>query len=114
MFSELANRAFSTRSGDRHTLGLALSRRQGVDLGCHDEVVLVQTVDLVRVEFDRATTPAEVHVRVVSLRLGEGADPVDEGQSFGEVPELETALDARPAGIQRPARCLPEILPCVI
>src|SRR5512133_2961881 len=70
----------------------------------------MQAVDLVGVQFDPAVTPAEADVGVVALRLGEGADPVDERQSFGEGLELEAALAARPAGSQRPARRLPEIM----
>src|SRR5205823_6565588 len=86
------------------------SRRRGerVHLGGHDEVVLVQPLDLVRVEDDAAVAPAEADVGVMALRLGDRGDLLDQGQGGGEVGRLEGALDARRIGIEGPARRLAE------
>src|SRR5881628_3506070 len=84
------------------------ARGQRVHLGGHDEVVLVQPLDLVRVEDDAAVAPAEADVGVMALRLGDRGDLLDQGQGGGEVGGLEGALDARRIGIEGPARRLAE------
>src|SRR5436309_2464594 len=84
------------------------ARGQRVHLRGHDEVVLVQALDLVRVEDDAAVAPAEGDVRVVARRLGELGDLLDQRQGGGEVRRLEGALDARRPGVERPARRLAE------
>jgi hypothetical protein len=57
-----------------------LCSRQLIDLGRHNEIVLVQALDLV--QLDRAVAPAEADVGVVALRLGKGADLVDKLERF--------------------------------
>jgi hypothetical protein len=46
---------------------------EAVELGGHDEVVLVQALDLLGPQRDRRVAPAEADVGVVPLRLGQFA-----------------------------------------
>jgi hypothetical protein len=62
--------------------GAPLCSRQLIDLGRRNEIVLVQALDLVRAQLDRAVAPAEADVGVVALRLGKGADLVDKLEGF--------------------------------
>ena len=50
--------------------GAPLCSRQLIDLGRHYEIVLVQALDFVRVQLDRAVTPSEADVRVMPLTFG--------------------------------------------
>src|SRR5262245_33337367 len=56
----------------------ALARREIVELGGHDEVVLVQALDLLGLQRDRSISPTEAQLRVVALGLGELARSLDE------------------------------------
>lgn len=48
---------------------------QLADLACHDEIVLVQPLDLVGLQRDGGVTPAETDVGMVALFLSQSADP---------------------------------------
>src|SRR5512134_2278731 len=89
--------------------GAPLCSRQLIDLGRHYEIVLVQALDFVRVQLDRAVTPSEADVGVMAFCLGEGADLVDELHGFLEVRECEAALQARALREERPIGRLFEI-----
>ena len=91
----------------RGARGLA-AERDRVHLGGHDEVVLVQALDLVRVEDDFGVAPAEGDVGVVPLGLGDVADAPDERHRAREVREGEAAGDARRALVEGPAGRLRE------
>src|ERR671910_1631300 len=60
----------------------------------HDEVVLVQTTDLVCPPGDPYLAPLGQHRGVVALLLGLLTHFVGEGQRLGEVTELKRALQA--------------------
>ena len=76
-------------------------------LGGSLEVVPMQTVDLVGPPGYRDTPPLGEEGGMVALRLGEGADPVGEGQRVGEAREVETRSSwAIPS---RSSSCQPEI-----
>ena len=64
---------------------------QGIGLRGHDEVVPMEAADLVGPPAHCDTPPLGEERGVVTLRLGEGADPVGEGQRVGEVGEVEDA-----------------------
>src|SRR6266403_6209587 len=71
------------------------ARGQRVHLGGHDEVVLVQPLDLVRVEDDAAVAPTEADVGVMAFPLGDLGDLLDHGQGGREVGGREGALDRK-------------------
>src|SRR5918996_86794 len=93
--------------------GRRLGRSETVDLGRHDEVVLVQAFDLVGVQGDGGVAPPEGDVGVMTLVLGERPHPVDEAERILEVPEPEAALDA-PAFQELPTRRLIKKAPGLI
>src|SRR5258708_6719023 len=67
---------------------------EAVDLRRHDEVVLVEDLDLLRAQREGRVAPAEADVRMVTLRLRKIAHMLHEAQRLAEVPEAEGALDA--------------------
>jgi len=66
-----------------------------VDLARHDEVVLVQSLDLLGAQGDGGVTPAEADIGVMAFGLGKLADPLHEGERFPEIAESKRALDSR-------------------
>jgi hypothetical protein len=84
-------------------------RRQAVELRRHDEVVLVQILDLFGLQRDRSVAPAEKDVRVVALSLGEFARALDEAERLAEVPEPVGALDFSAIVEQVPVRRLRQV-----
>ena len=65
-----------------------------VDLARHDEVVLVQSLDLLGGERHARVTPAEADIGVMTFGLGELPDPLHEAECFPEIAESKRALDA--------------------
>src|SRR5258708_39441044 len=71
-----------------------------VDLARHDEIVFVQSLDLLGAQRDGRATPAETDIGVMAFGLGELADLLHEGKRFPEIAESKCALDA--AGVIAP------------
>src|SRR5262249_639475 len=72
----------------------------------HDEVVLVQSLDLLSAQRDGRVTPAEVDIGVMAFGLGQLADALHEGERLPEIAESKRALDAVGVIAQRPVRSL--------
>src|SRR5215210_7256148 len=53
----------------------------------HDEVVLVQAFDLLRLQRDGGVAPTKANIRMVALRLGQRADVINEGECLRKVPK---------------------------
>jgi len=66
---------------------------QHIGLRGHDEVVPVEAVNLVSPPGHGDTPPLGEEGGMVTLRLGEGADPVSESQRVDETREVEDALE---------------------
>jgi hypothetical protein len=64
------------------------------DLARHDEIVLVQSLDLLGTQRDGRVTPAEADVGVMAFGLGELTDFLNKGERFAEIAESKRALDA--------------------
>src|SRR5499427_11153063 len=88
----------SMESSCSHRRGLGLSIppelsrlsrpiEHAVDLARHDEVVLVQSLDLLGGERHARVTPAEADIGVMAFGLGEFPDPMHEAQSLAEITE---------------------------
>src|ERR1700693_3057874 len=64
---------------------------EAVDLRRQDEIVLVESADLVRPEDEVHLVPVDRDVGVMALLLRDVGDAVDERDGFFEVLELEAA-----------------------
>ena len=53
---------------------------QPVDLGSHDEIILVQPLDLLGAQRNGRVTPAETNIWVMAFRLGKLADFLNKGE----------------------------------
>jgi hypothetical protein len=65
-----------------------------VDLARHDEIVLVQSFDLLGAQGADRVTPAEADVRVMAFGLGKLTDFLNKGERFPEIAESKGPLDA--------------------
>src|SRR5450830_1164636 len=65
-----------------------------IDLARHDEIVLVQPLDLLCAQGDGRITPAETDVGVMAFGLGKLTNILNKGESFQEVAESKSALDS--------------------
>ena len=65
-----------------------------VDLGSHDEVVLMQSLDLLGLQRDRRITPTEADVRMMAFRVREFTNLLNECKRLPEIAEAEAPLDA--------------------
>ena len=77
-----------------------------VDLARHDEVVLVQSLDLLGGERDGRVAPAEADIGVMAFGLGELPDPMHEAECLAEITESKRAFDAVSVVAQLPIRRL--------
>ena len=82
-----------------------LCSRQLIDLGRHDEIVLVQALDLVRVQLDSCSSPTtEADAAVMALRLGKERRSV-ETRALRSA-NLKVRRSPRRGGGPRPGRVL--------
>ena len=65
-----------------------------VNLGRHDEIVLVQSFYLLGAQGNRHITPAEADVGVMAFGLGKLTDFLNKGERFSEIAESKGPLDA--------------------
>src|ERR1700737_564819 len=92
------------------TSGCALGG-DAIELCRHDEIVLVQSLDLLGVQRDPGVTPAESDIGMVSFGFGERGRALDKSESLGEVLEPIGSLDPfgvidkRPVGRLRMISC---------
>src|SRR5262245_37241558 len=96
------------KTGPGCPINRELSRpiEHAVDLARHDEIVLVQPLDLLGAQGDGRVTPAEADIGVMAFGLGELADPLHEGERLPEIAESKRALDAVGVIAQLPIRSL--------
>src|SRR5271169_4410279 len=65
-----------------------------VDLGSHDEVVLMQSLDLLGLQRDRRITPTEADVRMMAFCFREFTNLLNKGKCLAEITKPEAPLDA--------------------
>src|SRR5262249_17056288 len=96
------------KTGPGCPINRELSRpiEHALDLARHDEIVLVQSLDLLGGERDGHVTPAEADIGVMAFGLGELADALHEGERLPEIAESKRALDAMGVIAQLPIRRL--------
>src|SRR6478609_5170018 len=79
---------------------------QPVELCRHNEIVLVQTFDLLGAQRDRGIAPPEANIRMMEFRLGEFTGAAHESKGIAKAPEPVGAFDPRRLVPQHPFRCL--------
>jgi hypothetical protein len=67
---------------------------QPINLARHDEVVLMESFDLLGAQRDSRTTSAEADVRVMAFCLGKLTDFLNKAARFPEIVESNGPLDA--------------------
>jgi len=65
-----------------------------VDLGCHDEVVLMQSLDLLGLRRDRRIAPTEVDSRMMAFSFREFTNLLNKSKRLPEIAKSEAPLDA--------------------
>ncbi len=76
-------------------LFLAVAAREyAVNLGGHDEIVLMQTLDLLGLQRDRGIAPTEADIRMMAFSFCEFTNFLDESKRLPEIAKLEAPLDA--------------------
>ena len=94
----------------------SLSRRgrpseYAVNLGGHDEVVLMQSLDLLGLQRDRRIAPTEADVRMMAFSFREFTNLLNKGKRLPEIAKPEAPLDAVSFLRQLPVRglCVKEL-----
>ena len=82
-----------------------------VDLGGHDEVVLMQPLDLLGLERDRRIAPTEADVWMMAFSFREFTNLLNKGKCLPEIAKPEAPLDAVSFLQQLPAACIRQSAP---
>src|ERR1700693_3113919 len=77
-----------------------------VNLGGHDEVVLMQSLDLLGLQRDRRIAPTEADVRMMAFSFRKFTNLLNKGKRLPEIVKPEAPLDAARFLRQLPVRCL--------
>src|ERR1700693_4289540 len=82
-----------------------------VNLGGHDEVVLMQSLDLLGLQRDRRIAPTEADIRMMAFSFREFTDLLNKGKRLPEVAKPEAPLDAVSSLCKLPLRglCVKEL-----
>jgi hypothetical protein len=70
-----------------------LASEDAVDLGSHNEVVLMQPMDLLGLQRDRRIAPTEADIRMMALSLREFTNLLNEAKGLPEIAKPEAPLD---------------------
>ena len=65
-----------------------------VNLGGHDEVVLMQSLDLLGLQRDRRIAPTEADIRMMAFGFREFTNLLNKGKRLAEFAKPEVPLDA--------------------
>ena len=65
-----------------------------VNLSGHDEIVLMQSLDLFGLQRDRGITPTEADIRMMAFSFREFTNLLDKGKRLPEIAKPEAPLDA--------------------
>jgi hypothetical protein len=75
-----------------HDCGCA--REYTINLGGHDEIVLVQSLDLLGLQGDGGITPTEANIRMMAFSFREFTNLLNKGKCLSEIAKPEAPLDA--------------------
>src|ERR1700731_3863794 len=73
-----------------------------VNLGGHDEIVLMHSLDLFGLQRDRSIAPTEADIRMMAFRFREFTNLLNKGKRLPEVSKPEASLDAMSFLLQFP------------
>jgi hypothetical protein len=73
---------------------LWLSCEYTVNLGGHNEIVLMQPLDLLGLQRDRGITPTEADIRMMAFSFRELTNFLGKGKRLPEIAKPEASLDA--------------------
>ena len=65
-----------------------------VNLGGHDEIVLMQSLDLLGLQRDRGIAPTEADIRMMAFSFRKFTNLLDKGKRLPEIAKPEAPLDA--------------------
>src|SRR3984893_14273876 len=68
--------------------------KYAVNLGGHDEVVLMQSLDLLGLQRDRRIAPTEADIRMMAFGFREFTSLLNKGKRLAEIAKPEAPLDA--------------------
>src|SRR6266699_390302 len=68
--------------------------KYAVNFGGHDEIVLMQSLDLLGLQRDRGIAPTEADVRMMAFSFREFTNLLDKGKRLPEIAKPEAPLDA--------------------
>ena len=69
-------------------------RKYPVNLGGHDEIVLMESLDLLGLQRDRGIAPTEADIRMMAFSFREFTNFLDKGERLPEIAKPEASLDA--------------------
>ena len=69
-------------------------RKYAINFGGHDEIVLMQSLDLLGLQRDRGIAPTEADIWVMAFGFGEFTNLLDKGKRLPEIAKPEAPLDA--------------------
>jgi hypothetical protein len=70
------------------------AREYAINFGGHDEIVLMQSLDLFGLQRDRGITPTEADIRMMAFSFREFTNLLDKGKRLPEIAKPEAPLDA--------------------
>ena len=70
------------------------AREYAVNLGGHDEIVLMQSLDLLGLQRDRGIAPTEADIRMMAFSFRKFTNFLDKGKRLPEIAKPEAPLDA--------------------
>src|SRR5262252_10141693 len=76
------------------TLRCGRASEYAVNLGGHDEVILMQSFDLLGLQRDRRVAPTEADIRMMAFSFREFTNLLNKGKRLAEIPKPEAPLDA--------------------
>jgi hypothetical protein len=79
---------------DNHNSFTPWPSEYAVNLGGHDEVVLMQSLDLLGLQRDRRIAPTEADIRMMAFGFREFTNLLNKGKRLAEIAKPEAPLDA--------------------
>jgi len=92
--ADLLHRKKLAESGQDPTLRRGRAGEYAVNLGGHDEVVLMQSFDLLGLQRDRRDAPTEADIRMMAFSFREFTNLLNKGKRLPEIAKPEAPLDA--------------------
>jgi hypothetical protein len=93
-------------SNDYNSSRRGRAREYAINFGGHDEIVLMQSLDLLGLQRDRGIAPTEADIRMMAFSFREFTNFLDKGKRLPEIAKSEAPLDALSLLCKLPVRRL--------